>query len=340
MTCRLTLLLEHHWSPAILQRHVLFDEFFLDCETGNLPAFSWLEPKYSGDGSDFHSPHNPVNAEHLVARIYNALRASSAWQGTLFILNFDECGGMGDPIVPPIAPEYHHHYGSQHHRPRWLGGSGGDPHLWHGHHPGGHCAGEEKKDESILEPSSLLADAIAICGESLQSRNPDEWINRPAPKHWSHSLGLRVPCLLIGSDIKGWSLDHTTYDHCSVLATLCEKFHLDKTRLGPRVAWSKSFWGSGVWGRAEKTKKTCRPCKGKIRPLPLPKWDAREYSGQSNRWSSFQEQMFNGLMYTLYTLEILGEAVLTPQQAMCKSWSWVSRNLQSLVKTRGEKRSP
>ena len=48
-----------------------------------------------------------MNGDHLVGRIYNALRGNEQqWQETLFILTFDEHGGFFDPVVPPaVDPE-------------------------------------------------------------------------------------------------------------------------------------------------------------------------------------------------------------------------------------------
>jgi phospholipase C len=93
---------------------------------GELPAFSFIEPELSEvmfeisgipfpglenyrimagiQGNDMHPPGDVRCAENLVANIYTSLIANEqAWQETLFVLTFDEHGGLFDHVVPPTA---------------------------------------------------------------------------------------------------------------------------------------------------------------------------------------------------------------------------------------------
>ena len=64
-------------------------QFFLDLETGRLPAYSFIEPRYFDflrwKANDKHPPHDVRLGEHLIADVYESLRRSPAWDSTLFI---------------------------------------------------------------------------------------------------------------------------------------------------------------------------------------------------------------------------------------------------------------
>jgi phospholipase C len=103
-----SLLLKDIWRYAIL-RYRFFDQFLADAHTGSLPNYSFIEPRYFTDlfksfiPNDEHPPHNVVYGEQLIARVYNAVRASPSWKKTLLIITYDEHGGCYDHVVPPAA---------------------------------------------------------------------------------------------------------------------------------------------------------------------------------------------------------------------------------------------
>ena len=108
-------------------------QFFADAENGELPTYSFIEPQIIGwnhndmhppfgsvlqvaaaakgaDASDFHfdPPSSLIAGEDLLARIYNAIRNSSAPSGsnhlnTTLLVTFDEHGGTYDHVPPPVA---------------------------------------------------------------------------------------------------------------------------------------------------------------------------------------------------------------------------------------------
>lgn len=79
-------------------------DFYDDCAQGTLPAYSWVEPAMqTGDLNDYHPPTDIRAAEALLARIYNAVRASPNWEETALVVMFDEHGGCYDHVVPPAA---------------------------------------------------------------------------------------------------------------------------------------------------------------------------------------------------------------------------------------------
>jgi phospholipase C len=86
-----------------------FNSFVADAASGNLPTYSFIEPRYFTDTvlrlipNDMHPPHNIAYGEQLVAQVYNALRSGPRWKQTLLIITYDEHGGFFDHAVPPAA---------------------------------------------------------------------------------------------------------------------------------------------------------------------------------------------------------------------------------------------
>ena len=82
-------------------------QFYEDCEKGTLPAFSWINPRSginitTGVGSNDQHPDHDISAgEQYYKDIYEAIRASPAWEDTLYIITYDEHGGFYDHVIPP-----------------------------------------------------------------------------------------------------------------------------------------------------------------------------------------------------------------------------------------------
>jgi phospholipase C len=90
--------------PQLLQR----------AETGDLPALSWVDPKFSdveqalGErevSSDDHPAGDISAGQHLAWQIYDALAKSPSWTKTLFVIFYDEHGGFFDHVRPPGTPD-------------------------------------------------------------------------------------------------------------------------------------------------------------------------------------------------------------------------------------------
>jgi len=91
-------------------------EFELDAALGDLPKFSWLDPRYFSIGefeeSDQH-PGEPIfggylktdsvmNGDRLVRWVYEVLRSSPKWNNTMLLVYYDEHGGMYDHVSPRL----------------------------------------------------------------------------------------------------------------------------------------------------------------------------------------------------------------------------------------------
>jgi phospholipase C len=85
------------------------ENFIRDAASGNLPAYSFIEPRYFADPigglmpNDQHPPHDVAYGESLIASVYNAVRGGPGWKNTLLIITYDEHGGCYDHVVPPAA---------------------------------------------------------------------------------------------------------------------------------------------------------------------------------------------------------------------------------------------
>jgi phospholipase C len=98
------------WGDKYLGMSALFTDFLVDAATGNLPAVSFLDPRFTilddGGGNDDH-PHADLRAgEAFLGQVYNAVTQGPGWKNTVLIINRDEWGGFFDTVTPPrvIAP--------------------------------------------------------------------------------------------------------------------------------------------------------------------------------------------------------------------------------------------
>jgi phospholipase C len=83
-----------------------FGQFKTDAQNGQLPNYSFIEPKYFsffGEANDQHPPHDLRAGEALIAAVYNSLRNSPQWEQTLLLILHDEHGGTYDHVTPPVA---------------------------------------------------------------------------------------------------------------------------------------------------------------------------------------------------------------------------------------------
>jgi phospholipase C len=89
-----------------------FEQFLADCNNGELPDYSFVEPNYSdheGDtgailASDQHPDHHVQEGERFIAAVYNAIRQNaSLWESTALLVVYDEHGGIYDHVPPPAC---------------------------------------------------------------------------------------------------------------------------------------------------------------------------------------------------------------------------------------------
>jgi phospholipase C len=97
-------------------------DFLEDAQNGRLPNYAFIEPNMWHGHNDMHPPISALlhglpwdppssllGGEALLAEVYDAIRTSSASNGsnhlnTLLLIAFDEAGGTYDHVAPPAAP--------------------------------------------------------------------------------------------------------------------------------------------------------------------------------------------------------------------------------------------
>jgi phospholipase C len=109
----LSLLFVHQWAPENAARHQHMQDFYQDAAgpEEKFPAFALIEPAYMQPGAnDGHPPHDILDCDALVGKVYNAIRGNEAlWESTLLVVVFDEHGGFYDRVSPPVAVPPDHH---------------------------------------------------------------------------------------------------------------------------------------------------------------------------------------------------------------------------------------
>jgi len=92
----------------------LFDDFLSECKKNNLPAYSFIEPRYANgedavnnaffSASDQHPDHNVEQGEILIRDTFDAIwNNQTLRESTLLVIVYDEHGGLYDHVPPPPA---------------------------------------------------------------------------------------------------------------------------------------------------------------------------------------------------------------------------------------------
>ncbi|HWR35238.1 MAG TPA: alkaline phosphatase family protein [Clostridia bacterium] len=77
-------------------------QYFTDLNNGTLPSVVLIEGGYSS-GLDEHPKNNVQTGAAHVARLLDALMKSSSWKDSVFLLTYDEGGGLYDHVPPAPA---------------------------------------------------------------------------------------------------------------------------------------------------------------------------------------------------------------------------------------------
>lgn len=98
------------WGLKYVGISSTFDDFLSDVASGNLPAVSFVDPKFTefddGLGNDDH-PHSDIrNGDAFLSQVFHAVASGPKWRNTVLIVTFDEWGGFFDHVAPPrvVAP--------------------------------------------------------------------------------------------------------------------------------------------------------------------------------------------------------------------------------------------
>ena len=99
------------WGPKHLPIARPYADFLAQAATGTLPAFSYVDPLFLGEGqggSNDDHPHADIRrGQALVYEVVTALTSSPAWAKTALVITYDEWGGFFDHVKPPRMPDDH-----------------------------------------------------------------------------------------------------------------------------------------------------------------------------------------------------------------------------------------
>src|SRR5215471_11937960 len=77
------------------------NDFFAALKAGNLPAVSFLKAAAFEDGHAGYS--DPLDEQHFLVRVINALQKSDEWAETAVVILYDDSDGWYDHQMPPIV---------------------------------------------------------------------------------------------------------------------------------------------------------------------------------------------------------------------------------------------
>jgi len=80
-------------------------QYLNDLQLGQLPQVSFIIPSYAR-GLDEHPPADVSIGMGLQEELIDALRNSSSWNSSAYILTYDEAGGYFDHVPPPQVDAY------------------------------------------------------------------------------------------------------------------------------------------------------------------------------------------------------------------------------------------
>jgi len=94
-------LIPHTNTPDSANHQYDIHDFFTALQAGNLPAVSFLKAAAFEDGHAGYS--DPIDEQHFLVRVINALQTSPEWPETAVMIVYDDSDGWYDHQMPPIV---------------------------------------------------------------------------------------------------------------------------------------------------------------------------------------------------------------------------------------------
>jgi phospholipase C len=88
-------------KPEPANHNYDINDFFTALKAGNLPAVSFLKAAAFEDGHAGYS--DPLDEQHFLVRVINALQKSPEWSETAVMIAYDDSDGWYDHQMPPIV---------------------------------------------------------------------------------------------------------------------------------------------------------------------------------------------------------------------------------------------
>jgi len=94
-------LIPHTNTPDPANHNYDINDFFATLKANNLPAVSFLKAAAFEDGHAGYS--DPLDEQHFLVRVINALQKSPEWSETAVVILYDDSDGWYDHQMPPIV---------------------------------------------------------------------------------------------------------------------------------------------------------------------------------------------------------------------------------------------
>ncbi len=86
-----------------------FSTFLSDCAAGELPAVSYIDPKFIGESTGTAGDDHPFSdirvGQAFLNQIYTAVTNGPGWANTVLVITYDEWGGFFDHVNVNKAPD-------------------------------------------------------------------------------------------------------------------------------------------------------------------------------------------------------------------------------------------
>ena len=105
------------WRPSTRARFKQVGQLLDDIAADRLPNYAFVDPDHFGSNSYSQHPSRNIrdardffDCERMIHAIYSALAARPAvFEKTVFLITYDEHGGLWDHVEPPPLPQPDHH---------------------------------------------------------------------------------------------------------------------------------------------------------------------------------------------------------------------------------------
>jgi phospholipase C len=92
------------WGTRFIPISSKIPQFMSDCANGTLPAVSYVDPGFIGEGAGTSNDDHPFGdvraGEVFMNSIYEAVTSSPLWERIALFITFDEWGGFFDHVAP------------------------------------------------------------------------------------------------------------------------------------------------------------------------------------------------------------------------------------------------
>jgi phospholipase C len=171
-------LIPHTKTPDPANHQYDINDFFATLKAGNLPAVSFLKAAAFEDGHAGYS--DPLDEQHFLVRVINALQKSPEWSETAVVILYDDSDGWYDHQMPPIV------------------------------NPSFNAAVDTLNGPGVCNTSNGSQQGKAVPAAPLNGN-----FGQPA---WGRcGYGTRMPLLVVSPFSKRNHVDHTLTDQTSVL---------------------------------------------------------------------------------------------------------------------------